>query len=56
VGKHPKKDQAWLLNGFGSHGIMIGPWASLALFNKIEHNLPILSEMDIERYERLYPN
>ena len=51
VGKHPKKDRVWLLNGFGSHGIMIGPWASLALYHKIEHDLSILPEMDIARFE-----
>jgi glycine/D-amino acid oxidase-like deaminating enzyme len=50
VGNHPTHKNFWVLNGFGSHGIMIGPWASLALFNRIEFGEPILKEMDIDRF------
>jgi glycine/D-amino acid oxidase-like deaminating enzyme len=50
VGRHPTKNNLWVLNGFGSHGIMIGPWASLALFNHIEFGEPILKEMNIDRF------
>jgi len=52
VGKHPNHNNLWVLNGFGSHGIMIGPWASKALFNRIEFQVPLLNEMDIERFNR----
>lgn len=50
VGKHPKYNNLWVLNGFGSHGIMIAPWASKALYERIEIDTPLLDEMDIERF------
>ena len=50
VGKHPQYNNLWVLNGFGSHGIMIGPWASRALYDRIELNVPLLQEMDIKRF------
>ena len=50
VGRHPKHSNLWVLNGFGSHGIMIAPWASLALFERIESGKPLLLEMDVERF------
>ncbi|MGB3150479.1 MAG: FAD-dependent oxidoreductase, partial [Maribacter sp.] len=54
VGEHPVHKRLWVLNGFGSHGIMIGPWAASALYNHIENDSPIDSEMNIERYNREY--
>lgn len=50
VGQHPKHHNLWVLNGFGSHGIMIGPWASKALYHRIESGVPLLKEMDVERF------
>lgn len=50
VGQHPKHQHLWVLNGFGSHGIMIGPWASKALYDLIESGVPLLEEMDVERF------
>ncbi|WP_339651084.1 FAD-binding oxidoreductase [uncultured Maribacter sp.] len=50
VGKHPKYNNLWVLNGFGSHGIMIAPWASKALYERIEKEVPLLDEMDIARF------
>lgn len=50
VGRHFKYHNLWVLNGFGSHGVMIGPWAALALYNHIESGVPLLAEMDIERF------
>tara|TARA_R110002051_G_scaffold4043_1_gene21404 strand:- start:47041 stop:48084 length:1044 start_codon:yes stop_codon:yes gene_type:complete len=52
VGKHPKHNNIWVLNGFGSHGIMIAPWASKALYEQIEHQRPLLAEMDIIRFAK----
>lgn len=52
VGKHSEYNNLWVLNGFGSHGIMIGPWASKALYNRIESKIPLLKEMDIERFNQ----
>tara|TARA_R110000765_G_scaffold145208_4_gene247325 strand:- start:1679 stop:2716 length:1038 start_codon:yes stop_codon:yes gene_type:complete len=50
VGKHPKYNNLWVLNGFGSHGIMIAPWASKALYDRIETDVPLLEDMDIARF------
>ena len=50
VGKHPVHDRLWMLNGFGSHGVLIGPWASHALYNRIEFGVPLLKEMDLQRF------
>ncbi|MDO1512293.1 FAD-dependent oxidoreductase [Maribacter confluentis] len=50
VGKHPQYPNMWVLNGFGSHGIIIGPWASKALFEHIEMQRPLDKEMDINRF------
>ncbi len=50
VGQHPKYNNLWLLNGFGSHGITIAPWAATSLYDRIEKELPLLEEMDIARF------
>ncbi len=50
VGRHPKYNNLWLLNGFGSHGITIAPWAAKSLYERIEHQIPLLEEMNIERF------
>jgi len=50
VGKHPKYNNLWLLNGFGSHGITIAPWAAESLYDCIVSNVPLLEEMDIARF------
>lgn len=50
VGKHPVHDRLWMLNGLGSHGVLIGPWASHALYNRIEFGVPLLKEMDLQRF------
>ncbi|WP_396633291.1 NAD(P)/FAD-dependent oxidoreductase [Maribacter sp. R86514] len=50
VGQHPKYNNLWLLNGFGSHGITIAPWAATSLYDRIEKELPLSKEMDIARF------
>lgn len=50
VGRHPKYNNLWLLNGFGSHGITIAPWAAKSLYEYIEHEVPLLEEMNIARF------
>lgn len=50
VGQHPTYNNLWLLNGFGSHGITIAPWAATSLYNRIEKDMPLLEEMDIARF------
>lgn len=50
VGQHPKYKNIFVLNGFGSHGIMIGPWAADQLFSFIEKGIQISPDVDIKRY------
>ena len=56
VGKHPVLDHIYLLNGFGSRGVMIAPYASKQLYEYIESGGSIDPEMDISRYEKAYIN
>lgn len=53
VGQHPKHKQLYVLNGFGSRGVMIAPYATKQLFNSIESNEPLEDELDIKRFENL---
>lgn len=50
VGKHPKYANIYVLNGFGSRGVMIAPYASEQLLNFIEKGDEIHHEMDISRF------
>lgn len=50
AGRHPEHQNLYVLNGFGSRGVMVGPYASQQLFELIEHQNPIDKEMDIERF------
>ncbi len=50
VGQHPKYKNAFVLNGFGSRGVLIAPFASKQLVQSIEENKPIHPEMDIVRF------
>lgn len=54
VGRHPENHNMYVLNGFGSRGVMIGPYASQKLYNFIEEDLPIPTDMDIRRFEKFY--
>jgi len=54
VGKHPKYNNVYVLNGFGSRGVMIGPYASRELYEFIEEEKPLTSEIDISRFTRKY--
>ena len=56
VGRHPKYKSLYMLNGFGSRGVMIAPYASNQLYNFIENNVPVAPEMDIGRYLKAYAN
>jgi glycine/D-amino acid oxidase-like deaminating enzyme len=52
VGRHPVNDNMFVLNGFGSRGVMIAPYASEQLVNLIERNEELNPEMDIERFTK----
>ena len=50
VGVHPSHDHMFVLNGFGSRGVLIAPTASRLLYNFIENGQPIPPEMNINRF------
>ncbi len=54
VGRHPKYGNLYMLNGFGSRGVMIAPFAAEQLYAAIEKKEPILKEMDISRFTKKY--
>jgi len=52
VGRHPRYDNLFVLNGFGSRGVMIAPFAAKQLVNLIESDEMLLPEMNIERFTK----
>ncbi len=54
VGQHPEHKNMYVLNGFGSRGVMIAPYASEQLFNYIETGNELDSEINIDRFTKKY--
>ena len=51
VGNHPKYKNLLVLNGFGSRGVLIAPYASKQLFDYLEKGKSVNIEMDCKRFE-----
>ncbi len=54
VGEHPVYKNVFALNGLGSRGVLIAPFASIQLINYIEQNGDIDVEMNIHRFTEKY--
>ncbi len=54
VGRHPEHEHLYVLNGFGSRGVMIAPFASKALYDFIENGKELPPDMDISRFRKRY--
>lgn len=54
IGKHPSDHRMGVLNGFGSHGVMIAPWASHELFQHFENGKPLDGQVDIGRFANMF--
>ena len=54
LGKHPEHLHMYVLNGFGSRGVMIAPYASNLLLKYIESNKALPAEIDISRFTKKY--
>lgn len=52
VGQHPEYKNLYVLNGFGSRGVLIAPYASQQLFDFIEHGQTLDQEIDIQRFTK----
>ncbi|AUC83557.1 FAD-binding oxidoreductase [Lacinutrix sp. Bg11-31] len=51
VGRHPKYNNIYVLNGLGTRGVMIGPFVAEQLYNHIEKKSPLNEDLDIVRFE-----
>ena len=56
VGSHPIHDHVFVFNGLGTRGVMVAPLTAQTLFNHIENGTELPSEIDITRFEALYPS
>ncbi|MEM6892817.1 MAG: FAD-dependent oxidoreductase [Bacteroidota bacterium] len=54
VGTHAKYKNLFCLNGFGSRGVLIAPYAARQLFDWIEKGAELNQEMDIARFRKHY--
>lgn len=54
VGQHPVNKNMSVLNGFGSRGVLIAPYASAQLYEFLEVQKPLDVEIDIERFRKKY--
>ncbi|GAB4155292.1 MAG: FAD-dependent oxidoreductase [Winogradskyella sp.] len=50
VGRHPEHQNLYVLNGLGTRGVMIAPYVAEKLYHFIEHNKPLDSEIDVNRF------
>ncbi len=50
IGRHKTHKNLYILNGLGTRGVMIAPYASVALFNFVEKDMKIDAEMDVNRF------
>ena len=54
IGRHPRFDNLYVLNGFGSRGVLTAPYASKQLYRYIEKEEALPSETDIARFTKQY--
>ncbi|MEZ4795670.1 MAG: FAD-dependent oxidoreductase [Flavobacteriaceae bacterium] len=50
VGQHPEHKNMYVLNGLGTRGVMIAPYAAQKLFDFIEHEVDLDDEINITRF------
>lgn len=50
IGTHKNHERIHILNGLGTRGVMLGPAMAMALFENIEHQIPLNREIDINRF------
>lgn len=50
VGRHPQHHDMYVLNGFGSRGVMTGPYASEQLYKSISEDFTLDGELNIARF------
>lgn len=53
VGTHPNQPRIHILNGLGTRGVMLAPSMAKSLFDKIENQIPLSLEIDIQRLKKI---
>jgi glycine/D-amino acid oxidase-like deaminating enzyme len=56
VGKHPIYKNMAILNGLGTRGVMIAPWAANQLYHHLENDKDLDFEITINRYQKYFSN
>lgn len=51
VGRHPVYENFYILNGLGTHGVMIAPYVAEQLYHYIENGSVLDEEIDIKRFQ-----
>jgi glycine oxidase len=54
IGTHHERKSIHILNGLGTRGVMLGPAMAQALFDKIENEISLDREIDIQRFHKRY--
>lgn len=54
VGGHPCLPNLYVLNGLGSRGVLIAPYAAYALYRYMEQEIPLPKAMDCGRFSKRY--
>jgi len=52
AGQHPQYHAMYVLNGFGSRGVMTGPYASERLYRSISADFSLDTELDVARFTK----
>ncbi len=55
IGQHPKHKNVYVFNGLGARGLLITPLLSLEFVDYLAKGIPFNSEVNINRYQDLYP-
>jgi glycine/D-amino acid oxidase-like deaminating enzyme len=50
VGTHAEYNRIHVLNGLGTRGVMLGPAMAKVLYDWIENQIPLVKEIDIQRF------
>ncbi|WP_267294645.1 NAD(P)/FAD-dependent oxidoreductase [Parachryseolinea silvisoli] len=54
VGVHPEHPSVAVFTGLGTKGVSLSPYFSEVLIRRLENQVPLNKEIDIERYKSLY--
>ena len=54
VGRHPGHPQLYVLNGLGSRGVLIAPYAAHCLQRFMEQEIPLPEAMDCARFRKRF--